>query len=94
MTSFADATRDWFTRGGGTGKTVVFSCYFSKKIDPQRGGYLLSNKYAHPHLAQAAISCFKARADSRGTLAASSTWRRGTIASRSSASPRWSSTTA
>jgi hypothetical protein len=57
MTSFADASRDWFTRGGGTGKTVVFSCYFSKKMDPQRGGYLLSNKYAHPHLAQPGIRC-------------------------------------
>eukprot|EP00123_Amoebidium_parasiticum_P012801 comp21587_c1_seq1/m.30182 comp21587_c1_seq1/g.30182 ORF comp21587_c1_seq1/g.30182 comp21587_c1_seq1/m.30182 type:complete len:660 (-) comp21587_c1_seq1:187-2166(-) len=42
-----DAVTDWYRRGGGAGRSVVFSCYFSRKIDPQRGTHVQTNAFEY-----------------------------------------------
>ncbi|KNC84279.1 hypothetical protein SARC_03505 [Sphaeroforma arctica JP610] len=37
----------WFNRGGGAGRAVVFSCYFNKKVDPQRGQFLADDNFKY-----------------------------------------------
>eukprot|EP01134_Creolimax_fragrantissima_P007653 CFRG7653T1 len=41
------SVEQWFNRGGGAGKSVIFSCYFNKKVDPQRGRFLADDNFKY-----------------------------------------------